>query len=129
LILLQRRLFADARVNDRSGGGELRSRRPAAVLDAEDIERQGFSAGRDDAVLGDDAVLLATADEFAGEQNERALAAIDQDELVDGRAAESGMGRRWESRVRARPAAPCSLTMTSPLDRPSSSVRNALVSC
>ena len=57
------------------------------MFDAEDVERQRFGAGRDDTIFGDDAVLLTAADELAGEQQERPLAAIDQDELVDGRAA------------------------------------------
>src|SRR5271154_4270440 len=38
-----------------------------------------------------------------------------------------GIGR--PSRDRANPAAPCSLTITSPLESPSSNVRNAEVSC
>jgi len=38
---------------------------------------------RDDAVLADDAVLLAAADKFAGEEKKRALATVDENELID----------------------------------------------
>jgi len=34
-------------------------------------------------VLADDAVLLAAADEFAGEEKQRTLAAIDENQLID----------------------------------------------
>ena len=64
-------------MNDGSGGAELRAAGPAAVLDAKDVERQRRSASGDDAVLADDAVLLAPAYEFAGEEQQGTLAAID----------------------------------------------------
>ena len=57
------------------------------MFNAEDVERQRFGAGGHDAVLGDDAVLLAAADKFAGKEKQRALTAVDQDELIDGWAA------------------------------------------
>src|SRR5205807_4870505 len=60
-------------------------------LDAEDIERKRWRADRNDAVLANDAVLFAAADEFAGEEQQRTAAAIDQNELVNGSA---GVGRR-----------------------------------
>ena len=56
------------------------------MLHAENVERQGIGAGSDDAILGDDAILLAAADEFAGEEKDGALAAIDQHQLVYGSA-------------------------------------------
>src|SRR6266481_6341836 len=86
LLLIDRRSFADAGMDDRPSGGELRTAGPSAVLDAEDIERERGRADRNDAVLADDAVLFAAADEFAREQQERALAAIDKNKLVDGSA-------------------------------------------
>src|SRR5207249_10045817 len=56
------------------------------MVDAEDAERQRGRAGGNDAVLADDAILFAAADEFAGEKQERAPAAVDENELVDGSA-------------------------------------------
>ena len=41
---------------------------PAAGLDAEDAEVDGIAFRGDDAVFGDDAVLLAAGDDFAGQQ-------------------------------------------------------------
>src|SRR5260370_6499456 len=79
--------FANAWVDDGIRGGELRAAGPTAVLDAEDFERKRRRADGDDAVLADDAVLLAPADEFAGEEQQRTLAAIDQNKLVDGSAS------------------------------------------
>ena len=73
-------------MDDGIGGGELCAAGPAAVLDAEYVEGKRRRADGDDAVLADDAVLLATADEFAGEEQKRALAAIDENKLVDGGA-------------------------------------------
>src|SRR5579863_6996476 len=60
---------------------------PAAVLDAKDIERQRLRADWNDAVLADDAVLLAARNHFASEQEQRLLAAIHEYELVYLRAA------------------------------------------
>ena len=71
-------------MNDGPGGTELRAAGPTAVLDAEDLERERRSASGNDAVFADDAILLAAADEFAGEEQQRALAAVDQYQLVDG---------------------------------------------
>src|SRR5882724_7466083 len=79
-------------MNDGFGGGEIRAGRPAAVLDAEDIERERVGSGGNDTVLADDAVLLAAADEFAGEEKEGSLAAIDENELID--AGSAGIVRR-----------------------------------
>src|SRR5262249_42164936 len=59
---------------------------PAAVFDAEDVEREGISAHGDNPVFADDAVLLAAADEFTGEEEKRPLAAVDENELIDGGA-------------------------------------------
>ena len=56
------------------------------MLDAENVERQRIGAGSDDAVFGDDAVLLAAADQFAGEEQNGALAAVDQHQAIDGGA-------------------------------------------
>ncbi len=55
---------------------------PAAMFDTKDVERQRRRADGHDAVLADDAVLLSAGNDFAGQENERALAAIDQDELI-----------------------------------------------
>jgi len=93
------------------------------VLDAEDVEGKRRRADGDDAVLADDAVLLAPADEFAGEEQQRTLAAIDQNKLVDGSA--SGL-RSVDGPAIARaskPSEPCSRTSTSPVASPSSRVR------
>ena len=73
-------------MDDGIGGGELCAAGPAAVLDAEYVEGKRRRADGDNAVLADDAVLLAAADELAGEEQKRALAAIDENKLVDGGA-------------------------------------------
>jgi hypothetical protein len=72
------------------------------VLDAKDVEREGFGADRDDAVLADDAILLAAADEFAGEEKKRTLAAIDENELID--AGAGGIRRANDAVAAAREA-------------------------
>src|SRR5207237_7754032 len=59
---------------------------PAAVLHAKDVERKRWRTYGHDAVLADNAVLLAAADKFAGQQYERALAPVDEHELVHGGA-------------------------------------------
>src|SRR5882724_13660410 len=56
------------------------------MLDAENAERQRRRPGGNDAVLADNAILFAAADEFAGEKQERTPAAVDENELVDGSA-------------------------------------------
>ena len=56
---------------------------PAAVFDAEDGEVDGVGSGGNDAVLGDNAVLLAAGDDLAGEQEQRAVGVVDQDQGVD----------------------------------------------
>src|SRR5882724_8626028 len=84
-------------MNDGFGGGEIRAGRPAAVLDAEDIQRKRVGAGGNDTVLADDAVLLAAADKFAGEEKKRPLAAIDENELIDAGSA----GIVWRNAVAA----------------------------
>src|SRR3989454_12671914 len=73
-------------MHDGFRGSELRAAGPTAVLDTEHVEGKWRSADGDDAVLADDAVLLAAADELAGEEQKRALAAIDENKLVDGGA-------------------------------------------
>jgi len=83
LFLIDCGLFANAGVNDGFCRGEICSGRPAAVFDAKDVERKRFRADGDDAVLADDAVLLAAADKFAGEEKKRALATVDENELID----------------------------------------------
>ncbi len=69
------------------GGEGVAAAGPAAVLDAKDIEWQRLRADWNDAVLADDAILLAAGNHFAGEKQQRSLAAIDQHELVYLRAA------------------------------------------
>jgi len=54
------------------------------MFDAEDVEGKRIGSHRDEAVFADDAVLLATANQFAGQEKQRALAAVDEDELIDG---------------------------------------------
>src|SRR6267142_1243391 len=74
VLLLLDRLFANAWVDDGLRRSELRAATgPAAVLDAKYIERQRFRADRYDAILADNAVLLAAADQFAGQQQQRPL--------------------------------------------------------
>ena len=70
-----------------AGGEGVTAAGPAAVLDAKDIEWQRLRADRDDAVFADDAILLAAGNHFAGEKEQRFLAAIYEDELVHLRAA------------------------------------------
>ncbi len=53
------------------------------MLDAEDGEIDRVGSGRDDAVFGDDAVLLAAGDDLAGEKEERAFGVVDEDQGVD----------------------------------------------
>ena len=64
----------------------MRAARPAAVFDAEDFQRQRRGAGGNNAILADNAVLLAAADKFARQQQQRPLAVIDQHKLIDGGA-------------------------------------------
>src|SRR5467141_3818721 len=83
LLLVHRSLLADAGVHDGLRRGELRATaRPAAVLHAENIEWQRLGANRHDAILADNAILLAAADQFSGQQQQRTLAAVDEHELV-----------------------------------------------
>src|SRR5215472_17843755 len=60
------------------------------MLDAKDIQRKRWRAHGYDAVFADDAVLFATAHQFAGKQQKRAFAAVDQDQLVDRSARRLG---------------------------------------
>src|SRR6266446_3091345 len=78
--------FADAWVDDGFRGSKLRDAGPAAMLDAKNAERQRRCTSRNDAVLADDAILLAAADEFASEKQQGAPTAVDENELVDGSA-------------------------------------------
>jgi hypothetical protein len=55
---------------------------PAPMLDTKDIERQRLSADGNDPVFADDAILIATGNDFSGKQKHRLLAAIDEDKLV-----------------------------------------------
>ena len=57
------------------------------MLDAKNVQRERLRAHGDEAVLADDAVLLAATDEFSSEKKQRSLAAIDEDELIDACAA------------------------------------------
>ena len=84
LVAFQGRLFADARMDNGLGVSEVRAGGPAAVFDAKDVERKRFGADGDKTVFADNAVLFAAADKFSGEEQERALAAVDEDKLVDG---------------------------------------------
>src|SRR5882757_4528963 len=87
ILLLLNRLFANAWVDDGLRRSELRATPgPATVLDAEYIEWQRFRADRYDAILADNAVLLAAADQFAGQQQQRPLATVDEHKLVHRRA-------------------------------------------
>ena len=78
-------------MNDGIRSGELRASGPAAVFDAENIEREWRSSDWNDAVLTNDAILLAAANEFAGEEQQRTLAAIDENKLINGSAG-GGLG-------------------------------------
>src|SRR5580700_6341202 len=69
------------------GGEGVTAAGPATVLNAKDVERQRLCADWNDAVLADDAILLAAGNHFACEKEQRLLAAIYQDELVHLRAA------------------------------------------
>src|SRR5437588_9045665 len=73
-------------MDDGIRGGKLRGACPAAVLDAEDVKRKRRRADGNDAILADDAILLAAAHELAGEEQQRAFTAIDQYKLVHGSA-------------------------------------------
>src|SRR5947207_7987818 len=86
LFLVDGCSFADARMNDGFRSCKLRAAGPAAVLNTEDVERERRRADGNDAILADDAILLAAAHELAGEQQQRAFTAIDQDKLVHGSA-------------------------------------------
>src|SRR5262249_40594947 len=89
LTVIDSGLLTDARMDDGFRGGEIRTGRPTAVLDAEHVQGKRFRTDGNDAIFTNDAVLLAATDEFAGEENEWAPAAIDEDELVDaGRSRE-----------------------------------------
>src|SRR5215469_5670638 len=60
------------------------------MLDAKDIQRKRWRAHGYDAVFANDAVLFAATHQFAGKQQKRALAAVDQDKLVDRSARRLG---------------------------------------
>src|SRR6059058_5805001 len=64
------------------------------MLDAEDIQGKRRRADRYDAVFADDAVLFATAHQFAGKEQKRAFAAVDQDKLVHRSAGRLG-NQNW----------------------------------
>jgi len=70
------------------------------VFNAEDVEGKRRRADGNNAVLANDAILFAAADEFAREEQQRSLAAVDQDELVDGGA--SGQLRKVDGMAVAR---------------------------
>jgi hypothetical protein len=56
---------------------------PSAGLDAKNGKVDWISTYGDNAVLGDDAVLLASGDDFTGEEKQRLAGVIDEDEGVD----------------------------------------------
>jgi hypothetical protein len=62
------------------GGGTLS---PPAGLDAEDTQVDRICADGNDTIFGDDAVLLAASDYFAGEKKQRPAGVVDEDESVD----------------------------------------------
>src|SRR3972149_10953215 len=82
LVLGDGGLLADFGRGHQALAESLRGAAPAAGLDAEDVERE-LAARRDDAVFGDDAVLLAAGDDFAGEQNERPPRVVAERQGVD----------------------------------------------
>src|ERR1700730_4428220 len=86
LVLVDGGLFPDARMHHGLCSTELRTGRPAPMLDAEHVERQWIGAGSNDAVFGDNTVLLAAADELTCKKKDRAVAAINQNKLIHGRA-------------------------------------------
>src|SRR5437588_7591741 len=77
-------LFSYARMHNGIGRSELRAAGPTAMLDAENIQWKRWCAHWNDAVLANYAVLLAATDQFASKQQKRALAAVDQYQLIDG---------------------------------------------
>jgi hypothetical protein len=86
---------ASSRLGGSAEGGRVLS--PSARLDAEDGKVDWISTYGDDTILGDDAVLLASGDDFAGEQKQRLGGVIDEDQCVDLVAAvlgRLGTGRR-----------------------------------
>jgi len=85
LFLVNGRAFADAGVNDGIRAAELRASGPAAVFDAENIDWERRSSDWNDAVLTDDAILLAAADEFrrARSKQRTLLRLMKQDDLTE----------------------------------------------
>ena len=59
---------------------------PAAGLNAEHAQIDRIAFGGHDAIFANHAILLATRDDLAGEQQKRALRIVDQHEPVDLRA-------------------------------------------
>ena len=47
------------------------------MFDTEYVERQRLGAYRDDSIFADDAVLLASADQFSGKKKQGPFAAVD----------------------------------------------------
>src|SRR5260370_23564693 len=76
LCLINGGAFANAGVDDGIRGGGLRAAGPTAVLDAGGVERKPRRTDGANAILARDPVLLSPADEFAGEEQQRTLAAI-----------------------------------------------------
>ncbi len=65
-------------------------------LHAEHAQFDGLAHGRNDAVLTDDAILFAAGDDLSGQQDQRPLGVVHQDQPIDLRAL---YGRRLKTRV------------------------------
>ena len=74
---------------------------PSAGLDAEDAEIDGVALRRHNAILADDAILLAAGNNLARQQEQRLVGVVDQDQGVDLVAA---ISRRIGQRMRAKHA-------------------------
>ena len=75
-------------MHDRAGGLEfIRAAGPTPVLDAKDAERKRLGANRNNAVFPYYSILFASGNHLACKQQQRALAAIDEHQLIHLRAA------------------------------------------
>jgi hypothetical protein len=70
----------------------LAGRDPSPWFHAKHAQVDGVTLGWNDAVFADHAILFASADNFAGQQEQRAFGIVDQYEAVDLRAVVSHDG-------------------------------------
>src|SRR6266566_5036914 len=99
------------------------------MLDAEDIQGKRRRADRYDAVFADDAVLFATAHQFAGKERSGRLLRLTKTSWFTEAPVVWGIKTGRPSRPRTISSEPRSRMRTSPVAKPSSKVKKAPASC